>query len=168
MITNLHQLYIHQIKDLHSAETQILEALPKLAAKANCDKLRDAFNHHLEETRDQLERINNILAAHNEPRGTDVCDATKGLIKEGDKLMLEMTGDAVDAGLIASAQRVEHYEIAAYGTAKEYADQLGYDNDVDLLDKTLEEESNANESLTKIATGGFFSSGVNEEAKVSS
>ncbi|MDF1754714.1 MAG: ferritin-like domain-containing protein [Verrucomicrobiales bacterium] len=164
MITNLHQLYINQIKDLHSAETQIIEALPKMAARANSDDLRESFNKHLNETREQLTRINKILDSHGIHPGTDVCEATQGLLREGEKLMKEMIGDAVDAGLIAAAQRVEHYEIAAYGTARAYAKKLHYNDDVDLLSTTLDEESDANEHLTKIATGGFFSDGVNDEA----
>ncbi len=164
MITNLYDLYIHQIKDLHSAETQIIDALPKLAARASTEELRDAFMSHLSETREQLNRINTILGNRNERAGDDTCEATRGLIEEGEHLIAEMAGDVVDAGLIAAAQRVEHYEIAAYGTAKEYAEVLGFDDDVKLLDETLEEESHANESLNKIATGGFFSAGVNDDA----
>jgi len=165
MINNLHDLYIHQIKDLHSAETQIIAALPKMIQRAKCDKLVSSLEHHLHETHDQLRRITTILSKHNQSAGSDVCEATKGLIKEGEHLLEELSGDAVDAGIIASCQRVEHYELAAYGTAKEYADKLGYGDDKDLLDKTLDEESDANEKLTKLATGGWFKSGANDDAK---
>lgn len=164
MITNLHQLYIHQIKDLLSAESQIAAALPKMIAKATCDDLKKALQNHLEETGKQTERLNTILGNHQLPREKEKCKAIEGIIAEGDHLMSEMTGDAVDAGIIASAQRVEHYEIAAYGTAKEYADKLDYDEDVKLLDETLEEEADCNEKLTKLATGGLFGTGVNDEA----
>lgn len=164
MITNLHDLYIHQIKDIHSAETQIIAAMPKMISNAKCSDLKQALENHLTETRDQLQRVNQILSKHNHSAGTDCCEATKGLIKEGEGLLREMSGDAVDAGIIASCQRIEHYEIAAYGTAKEYASKLDYDDDVDLLDKSLEEEADANDNLTKLATGGFFSSGINDSA----
>ncbi|MGY8644368.1 MAG: DUF892 family protein [Verrucomicrobiales bacterium] len=139
MITNLYDLYIHQIKDLHSAETQIIGAMPKMIAMAQTDEVRDELKSHLEETREQLNRINTILGNRNERAGDDVCEATKGLIKEGEHLMKEM---------------------AAYGTAKQYAQNLDFDDDVDLLD----EESDANEKFTKLATGGFFSSGANQMA----
>ena len=166
MIQNLKQLYLHQIQDLKSAETQILEALPKMISQAQCDELRTAFDDHLQETRNQLSRINEILARHGGTDGGEKCKAIEGIVKEGEELMKEMGGKATDPGLIAAAQRVEHYEIAAYGTAKEFADELGFDDDVQLLDATLEEEGNANKKLTKIATGGLFGEGVNEEAVV--
>lgn len=164
MITNLHQLYIHQIKDLESAERQIIDALPSMIEKAQSSELKEAFQDHLEQTRNQLQRISKILAFHGELSGTEECQAIKGIVKEGKHLMNELVGDAVDPGLIAAAQRIEHYEITAYGTTKEYAEALDYDQDVSLLDETLEEEADANEKLTKLATGGFFSSGVNAEA----
>lgn len=164
MITNLRQLYIHQILDLLSAETQILEALPSMIGKAQHDELRQAFEEHLEETRDQVGRLNKILSSHGGTNGSEKCKAIEGIIAEGEHLMEEMQGPATDAGLIASAQRVEHYEIAAYGTAKEFAKKLNFDDDAKLLDETLDEESSANEKLTKIATGGLFGTGVNEEA----
>lgn len=168
MITNLKQLYLHQISDLYSAETQILEALPKMLSRARNEDLRAAFEEHLEETRDQLGRLNKILDSHGGGTRDECCNATKGLIIEGEELMKEMQSDAVDAGLIASAQRIEHYEIAAYGTAKEFADELSLDEDAKLLDETLAEEGAANERLTKIATGGLFGEGVNELAKKAS
>ncbi|MDF1738796.1 MAG: ferritin-like domain-containing protein [Verrucomicrobiales bacterium] len=166
MITNLYDLYIHEIKDLHSAETQILAALPKLAARATCEDLKKAFESHIDETREQLNRLNTILGNRNERAGNDVCEATRGLIKEGESLIADMAGDVVDAGLIAAAQRIEHYEIAGYGTAKEYASVLDFDDDVKLLDETLEEEAGANDKLNKLAMGGFFSKGANKDALV--
>jgi ferritin-like metal-binding protein YciE len=164
MITNLHQLYIHQIKDLLSAETQITDALPKMIAHATDADLKQALEEHLKETGKQSERLNSILGNHHIPREKEKCRAIEGIIAEGEHLLKEMTGDAVDAGIIASAQRVEHYEIAAYGTAREYASKLDYDGDVTLLDETLEEEADCNEKLTKLATGGLFGTGVNDEA----
>ena len=164
MITNLHQLYIHQLKDLHSAEEQILAALPKMVTHAQDDDLREAFVKHQKETTEQLQRITDLLTYHHETPGGETCHAIKGLIKEAEHLMGEVSGDAVDPSLIASAQRIEHYEIAAYGTAKRFAKHLDYSNDVSLLDETLEQESECNEELTKIATGGLFSKGVNQAA----
>ena len=164
MITSLHDLYIHHIKDLHSAETQIVEALNKMISRASSEELRNAFTEHLSETEGQIDRIQQILANHGQSMGDETCKAISGIIEEGNSLMNEMVGEATDAGLIAAAQRVEHYEIAAYGTAKEYADVLGYSDDEALLEETLEQEGEANKTLTKIATGGFFSSGVNSEA----
>lgn len=164
MITTLKQLYLHQIQDLYSAETQILVALPKMIARAQDDDLREAFENHLEETREQVGRLNKILGSHGGTTRNERCKAIEGILQEGEDLMKEMQGGATDPGLIAAAQRVEHYEIAAYGTAKELAKVLDLDDDAKLLDETLEEESGANEKLTKIATGGLFGHGVNEEA----
>ena len=164
MIKNLHDLYIHQIQDLKSAESQILEALPKMIQRAQSSELREAFEHHLEETKKQNQRLDVILQRHGIPGQSETCQAAKGIIEEGSHLMSELTGDATDPGLITSAQRFEHYEIAAYGTAAEYADVLDYGEDKKLLEETLDEEGNANKKLTKLATGGFFGSGVNKEA----
>jgi len=164
MIATLHQLYIHQIKDLHSAECQVLEPLTQMASKACCDELKAALTKHADETRTHLTRLETILRNHNETPGDVECEAAKGIIKEGQHLLSELRGDAIDPGIIAACQRFEHYEIAAYGTVKEYAKALDLDGDADLLDENLDEESDANEKLTKIATGGFFRSGVNEEA----
>lgn len=164
MIQNLHDLYIDQLKDLYSAEEQILEALPKMIAQAQNKELKQAFKDHEQETKAQFSRITILLTNHGTTGGDETCQAIKGIIQEGEHLMNELTGDATDPGLIASAQRVEHYEVAAYGTAKQFAKHLGYDGDVKVLDETLDEESNANEKLTKVATGGLFSSGVNQAA----
>lgn len=164
MIKNLHDLYIHQLQDLYSAEEQILAALPKMIAKAQDSDLKAAFQEHEQETKKQFSRIANLLANHKTPAAGVTCQAIQGLIKESDHLMSEIQGEAVDPGLIASAQRIEHYEMAAYGTAKQFAKSLDYDDDAKVLDETLDEESDANEKLTKIATGGLFQSGVNDEA----
>ena len=165
MITNLEQLYIDQLRDLFSAETQLIVALPEMAASATHEELRDAFNHHLDETRTQRARLQEIFETHGvTPEGED-CDAMRGLIKEANKHVTNTTpGSVRDAVLIASANRVEHYEIAAYGVARAFAECLGYDEDARLLSKSLEEEGNADQVITKIASGGLFGSGVNEEA----
>lgn len=166
MITNLKELYFHQLKDLYSAEVQALEGLAKLQARASNADLVEAIRSHAEETRGQMERLRTIFGNHGLPVSQDKCKAAEGILKEADGLLEKMTGDVVDAGIIASAQRFEHYEIAAYGTAKQYAKHLDFSDDVSLLDETLDEESNANEGLTKLAVGAFFGAGegVNDEA----
>ncbi|QJE97359.1 ferritin-like domain-containing protein [Luteolibacter luteus] len=165
MITNLEQLYIDQLRDLYSAEKQLIAALPEMAAHASHEELRDAFNHHLQETKEQQRRLQEIFDRHGlNPEGEE-CDAMRGLIKEAGKHIPDTSpGSVRDAVLIACANRVEHYEIAAYGVAKAFADCLGYHDDVKTLGKTLEEEGNADQTITRIATGGLFRSGVNEEA----
>ena len=154
-----------QLEDLYSAETQLTAALPKMARAAHDDQLREAFEHHLEETHDHLKRVKEALGEIGVSSPTEVCRGMKGLIAEGEKLMHE-EGDpmAQDAALIAAAQRVEHYEIAAYGTARQLAGDCGFDGIKDLMDQTLDEESQADKLLTKIATGGMFKSGVNQQA----
>jgi ferritin-like metal-binding protein YciE len=154
-----------QLEDLHSAETQLVEALPKMAQAAHHDELRQAFEHHFEETREHLRRVEEALGELGVSNPTEVCKGMKGLIAEGEEMM-GMQGDptAKDAALIAAAQRVEHYEIAAYGTARQLADDCGLDGVKDLMDQTLDEESQADKLLTKIATGGMFKAGLNQQA----
>jgi ferritin-like metal-binding protein YciE len=154
-----------QLEDLHSAETQLVQALPKMAQAAHDDGLRQAFQHHLEETRGHLKRVEEALGELGVSHPTEVCKGMKGLIAEGEE-MIRMQGDptAKDAALIAAAQRVEHYEIAAYGTARQLAGDCGFDGIKDLMDQTLDEESQADKLLTKIATGGMFKAGVNQQA----
>jgi ferritin-like metal-binding protein YciE len=154
-----------QLEDLHSAETQLVEALPKLAQAASHDELKQAFQEHLEETRGHVKRVEEALGELGVTNPTEVCKGMKGLIAEGEEI-IEMDGDptAKDAAIIAAAQRVEHYEIAAYGTARQLADDCGLDAVKDLMDQTLDEESNADKLLTKIATGGMFKAGLNQEA----
>jgi|SRR6185437_85429 ferritin-like metal-binding protein YciE len=154
-----------QLEDLYSAETQLVGALPKMAQAAHNEQLRDAFQTHLEETRGHVNRIEEALGELGVTMPTEVCKGMQGLIAEGEE-MIQMGGDplALDAALIAAAQRVEHYEIAAYGTARQLADDCGYDAVRDLMDQTLDEESQADKLLTKIATGGMFKAGVNQQA----
>jgi ferritin-like metal-binding protein YciE len=163
---SIDDVFIEQIDDLLDAERQLVDALPKMAQNASDDKLRSAFEEHLGETRDHVSRLEEIFGqiGRTPPGGT--CKAMKGLIAEGEEV-IRATGDpaAKDAALIAAAQRVEHYEIAAYGTAKTLADQLGHGDATALLDQTLDEESNADTLLTKIATGGLMKSGVNQRAQ---
>ncbi len=165
MITNLEELYRDQLRDLYSAETQLITALPEMAVAASNSDLREGFVAHLEETREQIVRLEQICARRGiDPEGEE-CDAMRGLIKEAKKHVDEtLTGEVRDAVLIASANRVEHYEIAAYGVTRAFAKALGYDDDAELLSDSLDEESATDEALTKIATGGLFGSGVNEAA----
>lgn len=154
-----------QLEDLHSAESQLVDALPKMAQAAHHDELRKAFEHHLDETRGHLKRVEEALGELGVSNPTETCKGMQGLIAEGEEMM-KKDGDpaAKDAALIGAAQRVEHYEIAAYGTARQLADDCGMDGIRDLMDQTLDEESQADKELTKIATGGMFKSGVNEKA----
>jgi len=156
---------LDQIKDLYSAEQQLVKALPKVAQAADKPELRQAFQHHLDETRGHVRRLEQVFGALGRSASAEHCKGMEGLLEEGEEVV-KARGDAAakDAALIAAAQRVEHYEIAAYGTARTLADELGYDDAKDLLNETLDEESNADKLLTKIATGGVFGTGVNEEA----
>ena len=165
MITNLEQLYFDQISDLYSAETQLLKGLPEMAAHATSPELRDAFTHHLKETREHVLRLQEISDKHGINCQNVTCEAMRGLLIEAKKHLVEtVPGDVRDAVLIASGNRIEHYEIAGYGVAKAFAASLGFGDDADVLDKTLQEEGAADATITKIATGGIFSSGVNEAA----
>jgi ferritin-like metal-binding protein YciE len=154
-----------ELEDLYSAETQLVTALPKMAQAAHHEPLRDAFQTHLEETRGHVTRVEEALGELGVAMPTEVCKAMQGLIAEGEE-MIGKGGDplACDAALIGAAQRVEHYEIAAYGTARQLAADCGYDGIRDLMDQTLDEESQADKLLTKIATGGMFKAGVNQQA----
>jgi ferritin-like metal-binding protein YciE len=162
---SLNDVLQEQLEDLHSAEEQLVQALPKMAQAAHNDGLQEAFSNHLEETRGHLKRVEEALGELGIAKPTEVCQAMKGLIAEGEELM-QKDGDptAKDAALIGAAQRVEHYEIAAYGTARQLADDCGFDGIRDLMDQTLDEESQADKLLTKIATGGMFKAGVNQQA----
>jgi ferritin-like metal-binding protein YciE len=164
-LNTLNDVLEEQLTDLYSAEQQLITALPKMAQAASSAELRQAFETHLQETRGHFERLQELLPTLGFQTGGETCEAMQGLIKEGDKVV-RAQGDpnAKDAALIAAAQRVEHYEIAAYGTARTLADQLDLDDAKDILDQTLDEESHADSLLTKIATGGLFKSGVNQQA----
>jgi ferritin-like metal-binding protein YciE len=162
---DLNDLFVEQIADLRSAETQLVQALPKMANAASSDELKQAFLNHLDETRDHVRRLDEVLGQVGKSAPTEHCKGMQGLISEGEE-MIGATGDPAvrDAGLIAAAQRVEHYEIGAYGTARTLADELDLADAKDLLDQTLDEEANADKLLTKIATGGMFKAGINQQA----
>ena len=151
-MATLEDLYTDMLKDLYSAEKQLVKALPKMAKNAESPDLQKAFQEHLKQTEGQVERIERIFTElGGSPRGKK-CVGMEGLIEEGNELLQEdVEPDVLDAGLIAAAQKVEHYEIAGYGTARAWAQRLGYDNAARRLQETLEEESMANEKLTKIA-----------------
>jgi ferritin-like metal-binding protein YciE len=151
-LESLQDLYVDELKDLYHAETQLTKALPKMVKAAASEELRTAFEEHLEETEHQIERLETIFKELDaSPKGKK-CKAMAGLVAEG-KEMMEMDGeDAVkDAALIAAAQRVEHYEMAGYGTVRTYAELLGYDKAAKLLQETLDEEAAADAKLTELA-----------------
>jgi ferritin-like metal-binding protein YciE len=164
-LNSLNDVFEEQLQDLYSAEQQLTQALPKMAQAASTDELRQAFQNHLQETQGHVQRLQELLPTLGFQTGGETCEAMQGLIKEGDKVV-QATGDPIakDAALIAAAQRVEHYEIAGYGTAASLAGELGFDDAKDVLEQTLDEEANADKLLTKIATGGMFKSGVNAQA----
>ena len=164
-LNSLKDVFVGQLEDLYSAEQQLLKALPELAGAATSPDLRQAFTDHLEETRHHVRRLEEVFVEAGVTRSAEHCEAMEGLIKEG-KEIVEATGDptAKDVALIAAAQRVEHYEIAAYGTARTLASELGLGDAESMLDDTLEEEGRADKLLSKIATGGLLHSGLNEEA----
>jgi ferritin-like metal-binding protein YciE len=153
---DLRDLFTDTLKDIYFAEKQILRALPKMAKTAASPALREAFEHHREETEGQVERIERIFEAMGKPARAKTCDAILGIIEEAKEIMEDYKGaDALDAGLVASGQAVEHYEIARYGTLKTWAQQLGMKDAVSLLDETLQEEIKADKLLTQLAMGSI-------------
>lgn len=148
----LEELFIAQIQDLYDAEQRLTKALPKMRDAANDSMLKQAFSSHLAETERQVERLEEVFRLIGESPKAETCEAMKGLIKEGEE-MLEAKGnpDVLDAGLIAAAQRVEHYEMAGYGTARALAQRLGHRDAAELLGTTLEEEADADRKLTSVA-----------------
>jgi len=151
-LTNLDDLLEDQLKDLYNAEGQLLKALPKMAKAANEPELKQAFERHTEETREHINRLEQVFEAIGaKPKGK-TCLAMKGLIEEAQEVLQEDAEPAVrDAALIAAAQRVEHYEIAGYGTVRTYAKTLGHDDAAKLLQKTLDEEGRTDKMLTQLA-----------------
>lgn len=167
MITNLEQLYFNQIHDLCSAESQLLGILPQMAAFASSSDLRDAFGDCLRETRTHFAHLEEICEEHGISDERITCEAMKGLVLETKKhLTKTVPGEVRDAVLIASGNRIEHYEIASYGVAKAFADCLGFDRDSELLAEMLQDVSDADVAITKLATGGMFRSGVNQAASL--
>lgn len=159
-VENLRELLVDELRDLYSAETQLTKALPKLAKHCTDSKLKEAVEHHLKETENQVRRLEQVFARLDESPKGKTCEGMKGLIEEADERMSD-GGDAqtLDAGLIADAQRVEHYEISAYGSARTFANLLGEQEIVLLLEETLKEEKAADAKLNQIAET------INVEAK---
>lgn len=151
-LNSLNDLYVHELKDLYNAENQIIKALPKMAKEATTTELRNALEEHLQVTRQQVERLERIFQRMDESPKGSTCKGMKGIIDEGeDMLDLDAQEMVSDAAIISAAQRVEHYEIAVYGTVRTYAQQLGFQEDARLLQQTLEEEGEADKKLTGIA-----------------
>ncbi len=151
-LETLQDLYIHELKDLYSAENQIIKALPKMVKAATHPKLADGFKQHLEQTKEHAARLEKILGSHDETTRGPKCKGMEGVLKEGQEMIEEDADDDVrDAGLITAAQRVEHYEMAGYGTARTYARLLGDEAGAKLLQKTLDEEGATDKKLTKLA-----------------
>jgi ferritin-like metal-binding protein YciE len=161
-LESLNDLYLEQLKDLYSAETQLLDALPKMAERATSADLKQGFQEHLRQTREHVHRLEQIFSDLGDTPKGHTCEGMKGLIKEGEE-MIKMKGEdkVIDAGLIAAAQRVEHYEIAGYGTVRTYAEMLGHSQHVTLLERTLQEEEMTDEKLSQLAE-----SHINQEATV--
>src|SRR2546430_1442042 len=157
----LKELYIDELKDIYNAENQLVKALPKMARAASSDELRTGFEEHLEQTKGHVQRLERIFKMLNEnPKGKK-CKGMEGLVEEGSEVMQEDFEDALlDAALIGAAQRVEHYEIAAYGTVRAFAEELGESEHASLLEETLEEEKETDEKLTELAKQ--INAGANE------
>jgi ferritin-like metal-binding protein YciE len=151
-LETLKDLYIQELKDLYSAENQIIKALPKMAKAATNAQLENGFKEHLEQTKGHAVRLEQILKSHDESTRGPKCKGMEGVIKEGDEMIKEDAENEVrDAGLIAAAQRVEHYEMAGYGCARTYAELLGDNQGAKLLQKTLDEEIATDQKLSKLA-----------------
>lgn len=151
---NLKTLYISELRDLYNAEHQLVKALPKMAKAASSQELKDAFEKHLEQTKNHVERLEEVFEDIGEKPKGKTCKAMKGLVEEGSEI-LDKEGDesVIDAGIIVAAQKVEHYEIAGYGSVRTFAELLGKDKSAELLQTTLNEESEANETLNQLAEG---------------
>jgi ferritin-like metal-binding protein YciE len=151
-LESLEQLYISELRDLFSAENQLLKALPKMAKAASSGELKEGFEKHLEQTKGHVERLKQIFQQLDESPKGKTCQAMKGLIEEGSEILKEDGEDSVlDAGIIVAAQKVEHYEIASYGSARTFANLLNQDEAARLLQSTLDEESETNETLNRLA-----------------
>ena len=159
-IENMEDLFLAEIEDLYDCEKRLTKALPKMAKASTSPELKKAFESHLEETQGHVERLERVFTEIGKKPKAVPCEAIKGLIEEGEEIIANAEEPAVrDAGIIAAANRVEHYEIAAYGAARTFAESLGLTKSVSLLEQTLEEEKKADQKLTQIAE-----TSVNEEA----
>jgi ferritin-like metal-binding protein YciE len=164
-LSSMNNLFVDELRDLYSAENQLVAALPQMAAAAHSKTLRTTFEKHLDETRTHVQRLSEIFSEMGQSPSGLHCKGMEGLIAEGNEV-IRMSGDpdVKDAALIGAAQRVEHYEMAGYGVARTFAKELGYDTAAKTLQETLDEEGSANKKLTSIAEGGLFRKGINERA----
>ena len=155
-LATLHDLMVHELKDLYSAERQLVQALPKMSKNATSDQLRTAIDNHLAETEEHVTRLEQVMESLGEsPRGQK-CAGMQGLLEEGKSFLKEDADpDVMDAGIIVSAQKVEHYEIASYGAVCEYARMMGHTEALQLLEQTLAEEKKADQTLNELAEGGI-------------
>lgn len=164
-LSSMNTLFVDELRDLYSAENQLLTALPQMAAAASSTTLKTAFEQHLAETRGHVQRLTDVFRELGEAPTGVTCKAMQGLIAEGSEI-IQAQGDpnVKDAALIGAAQRVEHYEMAGYGVVRTFAKELGLDSAAKTLQKTLDEEGSADKKLTKIAEGGMLKKGINQRA----
>jgi ferritin-like metal-binding protein YciE len=163
---SLHDIYVDQLKDVYSAEKQMLEALPKMAEAASNSDLKQAFEKHLQKTKRHMDAVRSILDEIDENPGNKKCKGMEGLLEEGRELAgADAEANAKDAALILAAQKVEHYEIATYGGLRTYANALGYSEVADRLQGILDDEYDADQELDNLAMGGALSEGLNVRAK---
>jgi ferritin-like metal-binding protein YciE len=166
-LDTLRKLYIEELRDLYNAENQLVKALPKMAKGASSDELKQALEDHLEQTEGHVERLEEIFEGLDESPKGKTCEAMKGLVEEGSEILEEDGEDSVlDAGIIAAAQKVEHYEIASYGTVRTWAKLLGEDEAAELLQETLDEEGEADKLLNQLAQEIVNPEARSENAKV--
>ena len=158
-VDTVEKLLVEELKDIYSAEKQITRALPKMAKNATSDQLRQAFETHLEETKGQIKRLERVFEILGKTASAKTCKAMQGLIEEGSEQMQELEGEILDAALIAAAQKVEHYEMASYGSVRTWAQLLGKKDVADLLQQTLTEEGETDHKLTEL------SGKINKEAQ---
>jgi ferritin-like metal-binding protein YciE len=160
----LNELFVDELKDIYWAEQHLVKALPKMAKAATSDELRTAIENHLQETENHVTRLESVFESIDEKASAKKCEAMAGLIKEGDEIVADTEKQTYtrDIGIISAAQKIEHYEIASYGTLRTLARVLGYSEAAELLETTLKEEKNADGLLTKIAESGINQSGARE------
>jgi ferritin-like metal-binding protein YciE len=163
-LESLKDLFVHELKDLYNAESQLVKALPRMVRAANADDLKEALEHHLEQTREHATRLEQVLSDFGTAGRGVKCEGMAAIIEEGKKLMeSDAAEDTMDAGLIGAAQKAEHYEIAGYGTARTWARTLGLHDAAQILQQTLEEEAEANEKLTQIAEASINVAAAEDE-----
>jgi ferritin-like metal-binding protein YciE len=163
---DLYQLFIAELEDMLSAENQIIESLPNLIRLASLPELKEALTTHLKETKNQVSRLEQVFSILSLNPSENKCEGMEGILKEADEMVAgKKPSPTLDAAIISAAQKVEHYEIASYGTLRSFAQHLDLDSEIsDLLQENLDEEGAADKKLTKIADGSLFSSGINKKA----